>query len=322
MRPICDIFPLVTAGKRCLKLLQIVGSCVALTAAGVVFAQPQRVAPPSPALWVVRSGDASVYVFGRMPVLSSAPWFSAGIQERLDASDVLWVEHAPAEPQRQIQLVGELGAANGYSILNVVDERNGHRAKAMLLRAGLPAAALDGKKPWAANLFLSDVLNRMHNIDRASFPDTVLRARAQELRKPVHSEWGDVREALEYSAGLPEPVQIQMLGKTLDDSDMYSKRANAWLRADIDTLSAMANETAAAYPDVYREINAQRNVKWMERIREMLANDEIEFVSLDIGHLVGPNNVLSQLEAGGAQVQQVKVQPEPPQPPRQPPPQR
>jgi uncharacterized protein YbaP (TraB family) len=29
-------------------------------------------------------------------------------------------------------------------------------------------------------------------------------------------------------------------------------------------------------------------------------------VSLDIGHLVGPNNLLSQLEAGGAQVQQMK----------------
>lgn len=38
----------------------------------------------------------------------------------------------------------------------------------------------------------------------------------------------------------------------------------------------------------------------------MLATDEVEFVSLDIGHLVGPNNVLSQLEAGGAQVQRSK----------------
>ena len=38
----------------------------------------------------------------------------------------------------------------------------------------------------------------------------------------------------------------------------------------------------------------------------MLANDEVEVVSLDIAQVVGPNNVLSQLEAGGAQVQQVK----------------
>jgi uncharacterized protein YbaP (TraB family) len=190
-----------------------------------------------------------------------------------------------------------------YSIFNVVDEGTGGRAKAMLLRAGMPAAALEGKEAWAANLFLSDVLRRLHNVDRASFPDTVLRERAEAKGKSVHSPWRDVREALEYSAGLPEPVQVLMLGKTLDDSDTYSKRVDAWLRAEIDTLSTMANEAAAAHPDIHREINAQQNVEWVERIRQMLANDQVEFVSLDIGHLVGPDNVLTQLEAGGAQVQ-------------------
>jgi len=34
----------------------------------------------------------------------------------------------------------------------------------------------------------------------------------------------------------------------------------------------------------------------------MLVRDDVEFVSLDIGHLVGPDNVLSRLEAEGAQV--------------------
>ena len=115
--------------------LRIVVSFLALTATCVVFAQPPRAAPPSPALWVVRSGDASVYLFGRMAVRFGAPWFIAGIQ------------------------------------------------------------------------------------DRASLPDTVLRDLAEAKGKSVHSPWLDVREAVEYSAGLPEPVQILMLGKTLDDSD-------------------------------------------------------------------------------------------------------
>ena len=35
----------------------------------------------------------------------------------------------------------------------------------------------------------------------------------------------------------------------------------------------------------------------------MLMNDEVEFVSFDIDYLVGPDNVLSQLQAGGAQVE-------------------
>lgn len=289
-----------------MKPLRIVVSLIALAAAGIVCAQPPRAAaPPSPALWVVRSGDATLYLFGRMAVRGSAPWFSPGIREAFDASDVLWVEQPPADRHRQNQLVSELGAADDYSIWNVVDEEIGRRAKAMLLRAGMLAAALDGKKPWAANLLLADVLRRMHNVDLASFPDTTLRARADAQGKVVHSQWSDVEEALAHSAGLPEPVQIEMFGKTLDDSDMYVRRADAWLRADIDTLSTVANETASAYPEVHREINAERNGKGVGRIREMLTTDEVEFVSVDIDYLVGPDNVLRQLEAGGAQVQRL-----------------
>ncbi len=85
-----------------------------------------------------------------------------------------------------------------------------------------------------------------------------------------------------------------MLGKTLDDWEMYSRRVDAWLRADVDTLSTMANETAAASSDVYREIAAEQNAKWAERIREMRATDDVELVSLDIGHLVAPDNVLGR----------------------------
>jgi hypothetical protein len=37
-------------------------------------------------------------------------------------------------------------------------------------------------------------------------------------------------------------------------SEMYGQRENVWLRGDVDSLSAMANETAAAYPEVHREM--------------------------------------------------------------------
>ena len=95
--------------------------------------------------------------------------------------------------------------------------------------------------------------------------DATLRERAESQGKAVHSEWGDVKGALEYTASLPEPVQLRMFGKTLEDSDMYTRRVNAWLAADVDTLAAMADESAAAYPEAYRAVNAERNAHWAER---------------------------------------------------------
>ena len=52
-------------------------------------------------------------------------------------------------------------------------------------------------------------------------------------------------------------------------------------------------------------MNVERNMRWVARIRTMLADDHTEFVAIGIGHLVGPDNLLDQLRAGGLDVQRV-----------------
>jgi hypothetical protein len=73
--------------------------------------------------WVVKSGHATAYLFGRKPVHVVDPWLSAGIQEVFDDSDELLIDGPRAEPRRQIQLVSELGAADGVPYF----ERTGTR---------------------------------------------------------------------------------------------------------------------------------------------------------------------------------------------------
>jgi uncharacterized protein YbaP (TraB family) len=97
-----------------------------------------------------------------------------------------------------------------------------------------------------------------------------------------------------------------MLGKALDDSESYAARLDAWLRGDIGELGAMADVTARDYPDAHREVNVERNRRWVARIRTMLTDDNLEFVALGIGHFVGPDNLLSQLRADGLYVERVK----------------
>ena len=286
-----------------MRQLRIIGLVLALTGASSVWAQVGDARDPGPALWVVRSGDAAVYLFGRMAVRNDSQWLTPAIEESFDASDMLWLENPRGDPEQGNQLIGELGFSKDYSILEVIDERDRNRVIALLERAGMSADALDGRKVWLANLFLSQLIDRMNNVDGSALPDTILRARAEAQGKPVRSEWRDVREVVEYSVGLPESVQLQMLGKALDDSESYSSRLDAWLRGDIDFLSGMADEIATDYPDAHRRVNVERNSQWVARIREMLAVGNVQFVSIGIGHLVGPDNVLSQLRADGMEVQ-------------------
>jgi uncharacterized protein YbaP (TraB family) len=289
-----------------MKQLSSFGLFVALAVSWSAAGQPTRIGSAGgPALWVVRSGEATVTLFGRMAVGNDTQWLTPTIEGAFDASDVLWLENPRGEGDQGNELIGRLGFSEGYSVLNAIDEPDRNRVIRLLERAGMSADALEGRKTWLANLFLSQLIDRMNNVNGSSFPDTILRQRAETQGKSVFSEWRDIGELVEYSVGLPETIQLQMLGKALDDSESYAARLDAWLRGDIEALSAIADVTAVDYPDAHREVNVERNRRWIARIRTMLADDDVEFVALGVGHFVGPDNLLSQLRAGGLHVERV-----------------
>jgi uncharacterized protein YbaP (TraB family) len=281
------------------------GFVVALAMTWNAGAQPARTDSPGPGLWVVRSDDAAVYLFGRMAVANGAQWLTPTIEKAFDSSDALWLENPRADGDQGNELIGRLGFAPGYSVLDAIYPSDRDRVLRLLERAGMPADALQGRKAWLANLFLSQLIDRLNNVDGSAFPDTVLRRRAEAQGKSVSSEWRDIGELVEYSVGLRETIQLQMLGKVLDDSESYRARLDAWLRGDVEALAMIADATAIDYPDAHREVNVERNARWVARIRTMLADSETEFVAIGAGHLVGPDNLLNQLRAGGLTVERL-----------------
>ena len=288
-----------------MKHLCSCGFVIALTLTASAVGQPPSAGASGPALWIVRHDDAAVYLFGRMAVGNGSPWLTPTIQQAFDASAELWLENPRADGDGGNELIGRLGFAEGFSVLDVIDQPDRNRAIALLQRAGLPADALDGRKAWLANLFLSQLIDRVNNVDGSSFPDTVLRQRAEAQGTNVSSEWRDIAELVAYSVDLPETIHLQMLGKALDDSETYTARLAEWLRGDVEALSMTADATARNYPDAHRTVNVERNARWVARIRTMLADDDTEFVAIGVGHLVGPDNLLSQLLAGGLAVERV-----------------
>jgi uncharacterized protein len=288
-----------------MKHLCSCGFVIALTLTASAVGQPPSAGASGPALWIVRHDDAAVYLFGRMAVGNGSQWLTPTIQQAFDASAELWLENPSADGGRGNELIGRHGFADGFSVLQVIDESKRTRAIRLLKRAGLPADALDGRKAWLANLLLSQLIDRVNNVDGSLFPDTVLRQRAEAQGKNVFSEWRDIAELVAYSVGLPETIQLQLLGKALDDSESYPARLEEWLRGDVDALSITADATARNYPDAHRTVNVERNARWVARIRTMLADDDTEFVAIGVGHVVGPDNLLSQLLAGGLTVERV-----------------
>jgi uncharacterized protein YbaP (TraB family) len=246
-----------------------------------------------------------VNLFGRMAVRNDTQWLTPAIERAFDASDVLWLENPRGGGDRGNELIGRLGFLEGYSVLDAIEAPDRERVISLLERAGMSADALDGRKAWLAYLFLSPLIDRINSVDGSSFPDTIFWQRAQMQGKTVSSEWRDIGELVEYSVGLQETTQLQMVVKALDDSETYGARLDAWLRGDLGVLSNMASATAIDYPDAYREVNVERNMRWVARIRTMLGDANTEFVSIGIGHLVGPDNLVTQLRASGFDVERI-----------------
>lgn len=108
--------------------------------------QPTPTGSKGPALWIVRSDDAAVYVFGRMAVRDDTEWLTPTIEEAFDASDVLWLENPRGEGDQGNELIGRLGFSEGYSVLDAIDDSDRSRVILLLQRAGMSADALEGRK--------------------------------------------------------------------------------------------------------------------------------------------------------------------------------
>lgn len=278
---------------------------IALAMTWNAVAQSTRIGSQGPALWAIRSSDSAVYLFGRMAVRNDTQWLTPTIETAFDASDELWLENPRGDGDQANEMIARHGFSDGYSVLDAIGESDRQRVVSLLEDAGLPSDAMQGRRAWLANLFLSQLIDRINNIDSASFPDAVLRDRAEATGKRVFSEWRDIAALIEYSVALSETVQLQMLGKALDDSKSYAVRLDAWLRGDVEALSAVADTTALTYPDAHREVNVERDSRWVARIQSMLADDNTEFVAIGVGHFVGPDNLLSQLLAAGLDVERI-----------------
>lgn len=262
-----------------------------------------QVPDTGPALWVVRDEGATVYLFGRMGVRADSDWITPKIEAAFDSSDSLWLENPSNDSEQFNVLVAELGFQERYSVLNSLDESDRVRLVATLERGGASADLLEGRKPWLAYLFVTNVIDRLNGI--ATNPDSYFRAQAEATEMEIRCEWPTLRDFVQFAAALPDTTHLQMIRKAMDDSDSYDQRLDAWLRGDLNAQSNWSVDLASMYPDAYRQLNSERNAKWVVFIREMLAQGGTQFISVGFGHLNGPDSILNRLESAGFVVERL-----------------
>lgn len=267
-----------------------------------------RVVQAEPALWVVKGPHATVYLFGTIHALQpDHPWQSAKIDAAIKESRTLWLEIPNFDDSASMQpLILQLGMDPAHPLSSkLTPDQIGKLNKAA---AALPGgeAMLESMKPWLAGMMLSLAPVLQAGYDPDSGVEFVLKPEFTKDNKPVKGfETAD--QQIHYFADMPDKAQIDFLSSELDDADTavdkFKQLISAWYAGDVEKLDDLNNaDFRDKYPGLFQTLVVKRNQNFATQIEAMLKGNDVSFVAVGAGHLVGKDGVPAMLEKQGYKV--------------------
>jgi uncharacterized protein YbaP (TraB family) len=255
----------------------------ALFAAAIAVATPQAVAQAaspaedaSPAMFVVRDADTTVYIFGTFHALDGkSDWFRNRVKAAFDDSNELVLETViPDGPVR--------------------------------LRSQFRGPVVTPSASFLATTRMAISAGKSQGMQVGNGADNVLRHFAEAEGKPVSG-----LETLELqlsmfnrmpatAAAVPKAGQPVDGGSSMDDltramADMQS----AWKHGDQGVFVHMLGQLEQAAPDTYRMMFTERNARWADWIAGRMQTPGTIFVAVGAGHLAGKDSLLVRLAEHG-----------------------
>jgi uncharacterized protein YbaP (TraB family) len=267
-------------------------------------------ADAAPALWVVKSGDSTVYLFGTIHVVKSGvAWETPTIHKALAESQDLWLEEIDDDPATAQPLIASLGIDRAHPLSSKLSPADLGRVDAAAKAAGLAGgeAALEPMRPWLAAVSLAVVPIVQAGYDPKLGVDKALEAEAQAAHKPVHG-FETLEQQMHFFGDLPQAVEVQFLQSTLDEVAEGPAKVDelfaAWSSGDTAALDRLFSDLAQEkYRDLYDVLIVQRNRAWADQIAGWLRSGKATiFVAVGAGHFTGSDSLQNLLEQRGLHV--------------------
>jgi uncharacterized protein YbaP (TraB family) len=253
-------------------------------------------------MWEVRNRSARVLLFGDSPA-QRAPWRSARVEAAVAASEVFWRETpAGANPNAASQFLAKgVDAARPLSTWLAPAERA--RVAAAAAAVVLAEPTLERLRPWLAAVLLEDRFNAVAGFKSEYGPTFDLTAVALAAGAQVRSEFPDTAAVVDYFAGFSPAAEVGALLSAVDDIEAGAgaaeREGQAWAAGDLRPDTAAVLRKRSLYPAYYQRILAERNRRWVARIRTMLDAGGQTFLLVGSYHLVGPDSILNLLTDAG-----------------------
>ncbi|MES2119111.1 MAG: TraB/GumN family protein [Pseudomonadota bacterium] len=258
-----------------------------LVAAAIALASPSTVpaaapvapvADASPALFVVRDADTTVYLFGTFHALDGrSDWFNNGVRTAFESSNELILEtiipEAPLPPAQARRPFGAPQVASSASFLATTRMAiNAGKAQGMQVENG------------------ADMVLR-HTAE--SEGKTVAGLETIESQLAMFSRMAAMTPAAPQAA--PGSPAAPMASVANAMADMQS----AWKRGDQSVFVNMLAQLNRSSPATYKMLFTDRNGRWADWVAARMQTPGTVFVAVGAGHFAGKDSVLAKLGQRG-----------------------
>jgi uncharacterized protein YbaP (TraB family) len=263
-----------------------------------------------PALWRISAGDRHGWLFGTIHAApAGARWLTPTIAQAIGESDVLILEVAGLDAERRDRAVFErLGRSPGLPPLSQRLAQAEHaRLRALAVDLTEP---LDPYEDWAAALLIAAAANEQARARARDAGEAVLEAAFRQAGKPMRglesietqlARFDTLRTAEQHA------LLVQTINESTDAPARFSALYRAWAAGDLAALQDQVLAPSANRTRLWQALVDAPNGRWAEEIDGMMRRaDEVPFIAVGAGHLVGPDNLRARLAARGWSVERVQ----------------
>jgi hypothetical protein len=256
-----------------------------------------------PALWQVRRGDTTIYLFGTVHALpSGVQWYGGPVASAFEGSGELVTEIIEKSPEEMRQIVtAKALLPEGESLRQQLPPGDRQAFERAMAGNGLPVAAFDRFRPWYAAVALSTLPLLHSGYDASHGADAELAERAGKLGR-AHLALETPEYQLGLFAALPQATQLRYQHEVVHTMPAIQRELGAMVRAwesgNAPRLARLMNSDADD-PSLRARLLVQRNKAWAGWISARLAQPGTVFIAVGAGHLAGPDSVQAQLKALG-----------------------
>ena len=277
---------------------------------------PAQARGPEPALWKIKNGNSTVYLFGSVHALPEYwQWRTKPIDAAVASANV-FVFESPLTPQSignmRVFLRENGTLPRGKHLSRMLSEQGLADFKTLLSRTPIDPDSVNVMRPWLALMILGSA--QIQDGARQMLPgegvDVTFLQYAERTRKPVrHLE--SVQTQLEILHATAPDDDIKGFEAGLHDMvrsrNLVGPLLNAWTTGNLAAIAKINDEAIAKDPRGKQLMLDVRNHNWIPQIEKMLLEKQTTFITVGAAHLAGPGSVMDLLCRRGWKVERMKT---------------